>query len=403
MVSFELSSKKYKNGRRPFTAVLYELQPPECVVNNVGTKFNKNGITFLEEYAEPALDSIEDMSVRVEFIDDERTQILAHGDTGVSEGMPRFDNATVIGHFKKGYIANVDVKGEMKRCVCGKGYIDEMAYQPFVRFLEEQLALGMVPNGSIEIYKTANNDGIVYKNGDHTEMGRIPTEYSHIGWDFVIAPSDESSILIELNNKQKQKEESNNMNKDEIKSIIEETVTYVTNSFKDYVSKIDELNSNLEECNRTIEENKATIEAKDTEINTLKAEAETAKNTIEDLQNAQKTDSAEKDKLEKQVDEYKKAEKISEMESAISNYSDEEKKYAETEINSFRENPLEGDINAITSKICVGIVTKQKADAKIVETNSKKDNDSIYDIFSPVYAELNSADDASDDEIDIYG
>ena len=48
MAIFELSSETYKNGRRPFTAILYELQPPECVLDDVGTKFNDNGITFLE-------------------------------------------------------------------------------------------------------------------------------------------------------------------------------------------------------------------------------------------------------------------------------------------------------------------------------------------------------------------
>lgn len=58
MAKFELSSKKYKNGRRKFTATLYELQPPECVVDDVGTKYNKNGITFLEEYAKKQLDNI---------------------------------------------------------------------------------------------------------------------------------------------------------------------------------------------------------------------------------------------------------------------------------------------------------------------------------------------------------
>ena len=83
MATFELSSKKYKSGRRTFTATLYELQPPDCVVDDVGTKYNKNGITFLEEYAEKALDSIEDMSVRVEFIDEERTMIAGHGETGI--------------------------------------------------------------------------------------------------------------------------------------------------------------------------------------------------------------------------------------------------------------------------------------------------------------------------------
>ena len=75
MAVFELSSEQYKNGRRPFVATLYELQPPDCVVDDVGTKYNKNGITFLEEYAANTLDSIKDMSVRVEFIDEDRTMI----------------------------------------------------------------------------------------------------------------------------------------------------------------------------------------------------------------------------------------------------------------------------------------------------------------------------------------
>ena len=68
MAIVELSEKKYKNGRRPFKAVLYELQPPESVENGIGTKYNKNGITFLEEYCAPQLGSITDMSVRVEFL-----------------------------------------------------------------------------------------------------------------------------------------------------------------------------------------------------------------------------------------------------------------------------------------------------------------------------------------------
>ena len=33
MKSFELSEKTDKNGRIPFKSVLYELQPPECVVD----------------------------------------------------------------------------------------------------------------------------------------------------------------------------------------------------------------------------------------------------------------------------------------------------------------------------------------------------------------------------------
>ena len=143
MAVFELSSEQYKNGRRPFVATLYELQPPDCVVDDVGTKYNKNGITFLEEYAANTLDSIKDMSVRVEFIDEDRTMISGHGDTGISDGLPVFENATVVGHCTEGYIDDVVINGEVKRCVCAKGTLDEMCYPAFVSSLHEQLQNGV--------------------------------------------------------------------------------------------------------------------------------------------------------------------------------------------------------------------------------------------------------------------
>ena len=142
MASFELSEDKYKSGRRPFKAILYELQPPESVVNDVGTKFNKNGITFLEEYASKHLDSIKDMSVTVSFLDDDRTMISDHGDTGIVDGMPVFDNATVVGHFTEGYIDNFEINGTTKRCVCGKGVLDEMRYPAFIKEIETELNNG---------------------------------------------------------------------------------------------------------------------------------------------------------------------------------------------------------------------------------------------------------------------
>ena len=124
MAIVELSEKKYKNGRRPFKAVLYELQPPESVENGIGTKYNKNGITFLEEYCAPQLGSIADMSVRVEFLDENRTIICGHGETGVNEdGLITFRNASVVGHFTRGYITKVKqrdvyaVKDILMKCV----------------------------------------------------------------------------------------------------------------------------------------------------------------------------------------------------------------------------------------------------------------------------------------------
>lgn len=207
MATFELSSKKYKNGRRPFTAILYELQPPDSVVNDVGTKFNKNGITFLEEYASKQLDSITDMSLTVSFVDEERTRISDHGYTGTEDGLPVFENATTVGHFTKGYIDSVEINGETKRCVLGKGFIDEMRYKPFVQSLEAEMNNGNSVDGSIEIYRAEGNESIVYKKGWIPE-GRIPTEYIHSGWTMVLNPADVNSTLLELNSQKKEQEET---------------------------------------------------------------------------------------------------------------------------------------------------------------------------------------------------
>ena len=44
MLGFELSAKKRKNGRRPFKAVLHEVFSDDVVENNVGKKYNENGL-----------------------------------------------------------------------------------------------------------------------------------------------------------------------------------------------------------------------------------------------------------------------------------------------------------------------------------------------------------------------
>ena len=378
MSIFELSSKKHKNGRRPFKASLYELQPPECVVDDVGTKYNKNGITFLEEYAAQTLDSIKDMSVRVEFIDDERTMILAHGDTGVSDdGLPLFNNSTTIGHFTNGYIADVTINGETKRCVCGNGYLDEMAYQPFIRTLETQLNNGNSVDGSIEIYRTDNNDSIVYKKG-WLEKGRIPTEYIHSGWDMVINPADTSSTLLELNN----------LNEKELKEIIQSTISETNSKNEEYIAKITELNS-------TISEKDSVIAEKEEKISELSATIEQIQKALDDIKKEQETSWAERDALEKELGELKAKARLGELNAAIEGFSDDEKKFAESEINSFNEKPLEGSIEAIVSKIYAGIgqASKKASDeAKVAEQNSAKENNEVIDIFSEMCSEAQGDD-----------
>lgn len=385
MPIFELSSKKHKNGRRPFKASLYELQPPECVVDDVGTKYNKNGITFLEEYASQTLESIKDMSVRVEFIDDERTMILAHGDTGVSDdGLPLFNNATTIGHFTKGYIADITLNGEIKRCVCGDGYLDEMAYQPFIQSLETQLNNGNSVDGSIEIYRTDNNDAIVYKKG-WLEKGRIPTEYIHSGWDMVINPADTSSTLLELNNSKTNKEDKT-LDEKELKELIQSTISETNSKNEEMLAKITELNS-------TICEKDSIIAEKDEKIVELNATVEQVQKALDDLKKEHENYWAERDALEKELGELKAKARLGELNAAIEGFSDEEKKFAESEINSFNENPLEGNIDDIVSKIFVGIGRNYKKNEENNRTSEFNSSDDNLDIF----AEINSVADNDDD------
>ena len=397
MAIFELSSKKYKNGRRPFVATLYELQPPECVVDNVGTKYNKNGITFLEEYASKYLDSIKDMSVRVEFIDDDRTMILGHGETGIEDGLPLFNNATTVGHFIEGYIDDVEINGETKRCVCGKGYLDEMAYQPFIKTLEEQINNGSSVDGSIEIYRTENNEAIVYLDGWH-DKGRIPIEYIHSGWDFVLCPADEFSTLLELNNSKNKKEEQIKMDEKKLKELIQTTISETN-------SKNDELNAQILELN-------SQIEAKDTTISELNASVEQLQATIDKLEADYKTYWEEREILQKELAKAKVAEKLAELDTVLSDFNENEKAVAKDDIDKLKENinscekkdelnNVSAEINSIKSKICMDIVAKQKKadiEAKIAEQNSAKENKEteVIDIFSEICTDTHDTDEEED-------
>ena len=380
---FELSSKKYKNGRRKFTAVLYKLQPPESVIDGVGTQYNKNGLTFLEEYSSAQLDSIKDMSVTVSFLDEERTQILDHGFTEMNteDGLPTFDNATTVGHFTKGYIDDVEINGEMVRCVIGDGFLDEMRYHAFIEKLDEDLANGNSIEGSIEIYRDENHETIVYANG-YREKGRIPQYFIHSGWAMVMNPADTNSQLLELNENQN-KEEKNKMDENKIIEVIQKAITE-TNSVKaDTETKIAELNSQ--------------IEAKDTEIKELNEAKEVAETNASEKDSKIAELEAENAKLKEELAVCKKKELNSAFDEKLSVYTDEQKACVESEINSYKENPMDGDADAIISKICVNIVAKQMEDAKIAEQNSVKEDDKV-DIFS----EVNSAEEDENEDVNIF-
>jgi hypothetical protein len=382
---FELSKKTTKNGMRKFKAVLHEIQPDTSVVDKTGTKYNLNGITWIEQYCQNNIDSIKNMSVTVEFIDDERIDILGHGETGIEDGVPVYNNATVVGHFTNGYITDMDFDGATSRVCVGEGYFDYMRYKPFIDNLEQRLNNGETIFGSVEIMgKSENDNKIVYLDGWKPE-GRVPMDYQYSGWAILsVKPADDKSTLVELN-QNNSKEDIVKMDEKELKALIENTIRE-TNSKNDEMSKqINELNSTIEEKDKTISE--------------LNASLEQLQKALEDLKKEQETYWAERDILEKKIAEYKVAQRLGELNSALEKYTEDEQKYAEAEINAFREKPLENDLNVIVSKICVGIVEKQKELAKIAEQNSAKEDNDVEDIFSEVNSDDNTN---TDEEISIF-
>ena len=137
MKTFELSKRVYKNGKRKFKLVLHEIYDSSCVVDETGTQFNDNGITWIEEYVSEVKDTVIGMSLTCEFLNDERTEIYGHGETEeIEDGIPILSNATMIGVFTNAYISDFEIGGIKKRGLIGEGTIDAFRYKAFCDKLE---------------------------------------------------------------------------------------------------------------------------------------------------------------------------------------------------------------------------------------------------------------------------
>lgn len=377
----EICKKQDKNGRRKFKAVLHEIFPNECIgEDGLGVMYQDNGITWIEEYCNKALPTISGMSIRVQFLDDERTQIYGHGETDLTgekvEGLPLFENATLVGHFEKGYITDIEDNGVTKRVCIGEGILDEMCYPNFVHWLEEQIASGDSVFGSIEIFKTSGNEGIVYLNGHKgDEIGRVPMDFMYSGFAMLdcCVPADKSSKLLELN----QKMEVETMNEEmmnQINEAVKSSISASMDKSSEFEAKISELNS--------------IVEKKDEEIATLNKNIADLTTALEAIKGEQESYWAERDAIERELGELKAAKRIAELDDALAQFTEEETKVAEENICKFKDDPINSgiEINSIVEAIkvnCYDVQKKAEIEAKeIAEINSKKDKgievDSIF-------------------------
>lgn len=369
MLSFELLSKKRKNGRRPFKAVLHEVYPDSVVENNVGTQYNENGLCWVEQYCKENIESIKGMSITAQFINGEETELLGHGEYEVEDGIPVFKDATIIGNAERGYIDTVEINGVEKRVVVAEGTIDQMRHNEFVKWLEDKISTGEPPKGSVEIVRSEQNAKIQYLNGKF-EQGRVPTVFDYSGYALLgVRPADQSAVLLEFNNN-KESEEKEQM--DELKILLAELAAKVDKT-AEQEQVIEQNASKTVELNASVERLEAALAAVEAERNELNAKYEELYQETEGLR---LLIAAEKAKA-----------RVGELNAALANFTAEQKAVAAEDIAAFEADPMKVEINSIVDKILVGIGKKAIEDSKIAEQNAAKekpDNETI-DIFASVY------------------
>ena len=147
---------------------------------------------------------------------------------------------------------------------------------------------------------------------------------------------------------------------------------------------ISEANAVTAEHDAVVQQLNDTIAEKDVTIAELNSTIAQTQQALEDLRKEQENAVSERETLETELCQLRAEKRLAELNAVLEGYTEEEQKYAESEINAFKEDPVNGDIDAIKSKICVSIVDKRNADAKVTEQNTTQI--SVEDIFGEVDA-----------------
>ena len=378
MFHCEISEAKRSDGRRRVKLVLHEIHQDR-------SHYNKNGISYNEQYVRDNADSIIGMPICATFLDNDKDIPYDHGMTGQDGNMPLFENSVQVGSADGWSIEDIQINGEIHRALIAEGYINQQRYPHFVEWLENKIKDGDTIYGSVEFVGKGKNK-IVY-DGEPVENGRVPKIYDYSGYCILtVEPSDDSAILIELNQKTKEDEKVDEKTLNQIISAVENKITELNAKNADFESKIAELNE--------------IISAKDTEIATLTDEKTTAETNacqkdekINELNGLVETMTSE-------LNELKKSAKIAELNSALGDFSDDEKNMAKDKLDKFNADPMGCgiEVNDIVTEInaCIGAEAKKKEKAMAVEINSQ--NNFAADIFGCVDTDN---DDDKNDKLDI--
>lgn len=373
----EINKRISKGGRKNIRMVL-------LTIHEEG-EMNRNGITWVEQYVLDNLESIKGIPICATFLDEDKEDLYDHGYTETVESEdgksePLFLNSESVGVIEDAKIEVIEIDGETKKVLVGYGYIFCQRYPNLCEKLESSKV-----KSSIEIMGTDENDRKIIYDGGYKEKGRKPMVFDFTGTCLLgVLEADENCYVLEVA-ENKNKEEKLNMDENKIIEVIQKAITE-TNAVKaDTETKIAELNSQ--------------IEAKDAEIKEANEAKEVAENNASEKDSKIAELEAENAKLKEELAACKKREACEAFDAMLVNYTDDEKKCVESEINAYKENPLDGNADEIISKICRNIVENQKkaeADAKIAEQNEAKENETI-DIFSEV-----NSDEEKDEDTNIF-
>lgn len=374
-----------KGGRRKIRMIL-------LTIHNEG-ETNLNGISWKEEYVLDNIDTCKGMPICASFLDDDKKIPYDHGFTETVEledgkSEPLFNNSECVGVIDYAQIEDVDIDGETKRVLVGYGNLFYQRYKAFSDYIKEQVETSEIKS-SVEI--VGKDGGSIIYDGGYNMQCRYPQIFDFSAIAILsVQEADENCYILEV--AQKNKEEKLKMDEKEIKELIH-------NSIVEAHDKTSEINAQLETANNTISELNSTIEDKDAKISELNATVEQIQRALDDLRKEQEGIWQEREALEKELGELKAKERLGELESAIGEFSEEEQKYAESEINSFREKPMEGDVDVVLNKIYqgIGLASKKASDeARVAEQNAREHQESI-DIFAemniPQNADFNVDDD----------
>lgn len=398
----EISKQTSKGGRVPIKIALLKIHEDD-------KETNKNGLHWKEEYVLNAIDSVKLMPICASFCDETKSTPLDHGLTGEeidNDGVrePLFENSETVGCFENASIENVTVNGNEIRALVANGFLYNQRYPAFVKWVRANYAQGTVDT-SIELMGLDTNDNkIVYEEDNPTDEFRTPKEFVFSGSCILsVQPADADAIVLEIAQKQSQKEDKT-LDENKLKELIQSAVSEISN-------KNDELNTKIAELNTAISDKEAIIAEKDGKIVELNASIQQLQDALTKLKQEHDTYWAERELLEKELVKAKVAEKLSELDSALSEFNEDEKASASDDIKKLKENinscekkddlkSVSAEINSIRSKICMDIVAKQKKaeqESKTAEQNSAREqkNNEVIDIFSEMCS------DTQDDDEDV--